>query len=52
MLLFVMKGVAPEGISIEDICWAALPFILCDALAIALIILFPALSLWLPSLVV
>jgi tripartite ATP-independent transporter DctM subunit len=52
MLLFVMKGVAPEGISIEDICWAALPFILCDALALALIIVFPALALWLPSQVV
>ncbi|UCD82834.1 MAG: TRAP transporter large permease [Desulfobacterales bacterium] len=52
MLLFVMKGVAPEGISIEDICRAAMPFILCDALAIMLIIIFPALALWLPSLVV
>jgi tripartite ATP-independent transporter DctM subunit len=52
MLLFVMKGVAPEGISIEEICRAALPFILCDALAIILIIFFPALALWLPSQVV
>jgi len=52
MLLFVMKGVAPKGISIEEICWAALPFILCDALAMTLIIAFPALALWLPSQVV
>jgi tripartite ATP-independent transporter DctM subunit len=52
MLLFVMKGVAPKEISIEDICRAALPFILCDALAIALIIIFPAIAMWLPSLVV
>jgi len=52
MLLFVMKGVAPEGIGIEEICRAALPFILCDALAILLIIIFPALALWLPSQVV
>jgi len=51
MLLFVMKGVAPEEIGIEEICWAALPFILCDALAMALIIGFPGLALWLPSLV-
>ncbi len=52
MLLFVMKGVAPEGITIEDICWAAVPFILCDALAMAMIITFPALALWLPSIVI
>ena len=52
MLLFVMKGVAPEGISIEEICRAAMPFILCDALAILLIIIFPALALWLPSKVI
>jgi TRAP-type C4-dicarboxylate transport system permease large subunit len=52
MLLFVMKGVAPEGISIEEICRAAFPFILCDALAITLVIIFPALALWLPAQVV
>ena len=50
MLLFVMKGVAPKEISIGDICRAAFPFILCDALAMTLIILFPAVALWLPSL--
>jgi TRAP-type C4-dicarboxylate transport system permease large subunit len=49
MLLFVMKGVAPEEISIEEICRAAFPFILCDGLAMTLIIIFPALALWLPS---
>lgn len=50
MLLFVMKGVAPKQITIEQICWAALPFILCDAVAMALLIAFPMLALWLPTL--
>ena len=50
LLLFVMKGVAPEGTSMEDIYRAAIPFILCDLLALALILLFPALALWLPGL--
>lgn len=50
MLLFVMKGVAPQEITIEDICWAALPFIVCDALVMALIIVMPGIALWLPSL--
>ncbi len=51
MLLFVMKGVAPKEISIEAICWAALPFIICDALVMALIIAVPKIALWLPALV-
>ena len=50
MLLFVMKGVAPKQITIEQICWAALPFIVCDAVAMALLIAFPMLALWLPTL--
>jgi tripartite ATP-independent transporter DctM subunit len=50
MLLFVMKGVAPKEITIEDICWAALPFIICDAVVMALIIAMPSIALWLPSL--
>ena len=49
MLLFVMKGVAPKEITIEDICWAALPFIVCDAFVMVLIIAIPSIALWLPS---
>lgn len=49
MLLFVMKGVAPPEISIQEICWAALPYILFDILAMGLIIAWPPLVLWLPS---
>jgi tripartite ATP-independent transporter DctM subunit len=48
--LFVMKGVSPEGISLRDIYAAALPFLLCDLVGMALIMVFPALVLWLPSL--
>jgi tripartite ATP-independent transporter DctM subunit len=50
LLLFVMKGVAPKGTSMADIYSAALPFILCDVVVMALIIVFPALALWLPGL--
>jgi tripartite ATP-independent transporter DctM subunit len=50
MMLFVMKGVAPPEITIKEICYAALPFILCDMVAMALIIIWPQLALWLPSL--
>ena len=51
MLLFVMKSVAPWDLKIEQICWAAVPFILCDLLVMALLILWPSLVLWLPNLV-
>ncbi len=49
MLLFVMKGVAPDDVTMGEICWAAVPFILCYTLAMALIISFPALAIWLPT---
>jgi tripartite ATP-independent transporter DctM subunit len=50
MLLFVMKGVAPE-LSIKEICYAAAPFILIELLTMALIIAWPQIVLWLPNLV-
>jgi tripartite ATP-independent transporter DctM subunit len=50
MLLFVMKGVAPDDIDMKDICYAAAPFILCEIAAMAMIITWPQLVLWLPSL--
>jgi tripartite ATP-independent transporter DctM subunit len=48
--LFVMKGVAPPGVTMRDIYLAAIPFLLCDLIAMFLIMLFPSLVLWLPSL--
>ncbi|MDP2932218.1 MAG: TRAP transporter large permease subunit [Chloroflexota bacterium] len=49
LTLFVVKGVAPGGTTIEDCYRAAMPFIMCDLVALALIIAFPVLSLWLPQ---
>ena len=51
LLLYVMKGVAPPQTTMKQIYTAALPFILLDVLAIFMIILFPALALWLPSVI-
>lgn len=48
--LFVMKGVAPPDTTMGDIYRAALPFLGCDLIAMALILAFPALTLWLPGL--
>jgi tripartite ATP-independent transporter DctM subunit len=48
--LFVMKGVAPPDTTMGDIYRAALPFLGCDLIAMALIMAFPELALWLPRL--
>lgn len=41
--LFVMKAVAPKGTTIADIYRAAVPFIICDFIAILLLFFFPQL---------
>ena len=41
--LFVMKAVAPKGTKMNEIYRAAMPFIICDLLAIAILFVFPSL---------
>jgi len=50
LVLFVMKGVAPPDTRMTDIYKAGLPFLLCDAVAMGLVMIFPSLALYLPSL--
>ena len=50
LLLFVMKGVAPSDTTMRQIYTAAIPFIGCSLLLVALLIAFPPLALWLPGL--
>lgn len=49
LLLFVMQGVAPPGTKFWDICLAALPFMGCAMLLVVLIVVFPEIATWLPS---
>ena len=51
MLLFVMKSVTPEDITIQEICWAAFPYIIFDVAVMAMIIIWPAIALWLPGVI-
>ncbi|EBA06703.1 TRAP transporter large permease [Sagittula stellata] len=51
LLLFVMRGVAPDGIRIGQIINSALPFILIELAVLGLLILVPSVATWLPSLV-
>ncbi|MBW1804133.1 MAG: TRAP transporter large permease subunit [Deltaproteobacteria bacterium] len=49
MMLFVMKGVSPPGTTMADVYKAGLPFLSCDLVAMALVMVFPVLALWLPG---
>lgn len=49
MLLFVMKGVSPPEITMEQIIKASIPYMLFDILIMAIIIVWPQVALWLPS---
>jgi tripartite ATP-independent transporter DctM subunit len=49
LLLYVMLGVAPKGTTLFQVASAAFPFLICDAILIVILIFFPALALWLPS---
>ncbi len=50
LLLYVMLGVAPKGTSLIEVAKAAFPFLVCDTILIIILILWPGLALWLPSL--
>jgi C4-dicarboxylate transporter DctM subunit len=47
--LYVMKGIVPENVSLTDIILGSLPFVVLQAAALALIMIFPKIALWLPS---
>ena len=50
LLLYVMLGVAPKGTTLFQVASAAFPYLICDAILIMILIFFPGLALWLPSL--
>ncbi|MCX2978043.1 TRAP transporter large permease [Candidatus Marimicrobium litorale] len=47
--LFLMRAMAPPEIELKDIYASILPFVCIMALALALVMAFPQLSLWLPE---
>ena len=50
LLLFVMKGVSPPETTMREIYTSAFPYILSSLFLVILLIVFPQLALWLPSL--
>ena len=49
--LFLMRAMAPPEISLRDIYGSILPFVTVMVLALAILMLFPQIALWLPDLV-
>ena len=50
LLLYIMLGVAPKGTTLFQVARAAFPFLVCDAILVTLLILFPTIALYLPNL--
>jgi tripartite ATP-independent transporter DctM subunit len=50
LVLFIVKGVSPPTVTMMDIYKAGLPFLVCDLIVMILLLAFPGLALWLPSL--
>jgi TRAP-type C4-dicarboxylate transport system permease large subunit len=48
--LFVMKAVAPRGTTMMDVYKASVPFLLLNSIVMLVMIFFPSVVLWLPSL--
>jgi len=49
LLLFVMRGVAPPQISMQQIYVSILPFLGIKLLVLAMLVLWPAIGTWLPA---
>lgn len=47
--LFYMKGVAPSSIRMNDIYKGVIPYIIIQLTGLILVMLFPAIALWLPT---
>jgi len=49
LLIFVMQGIAPKGTTLQNIYASVTPFILLELLVLGLIMAFPIITSWLPS---
>jgi len=50
--LFYLRGVAPKGVTMGDIYRSIIPFVGLQALGLALVMIFPKIATWLPSLMI
>jgi tripartite ATP-independent transporter DctM subunit len=49
--LFYMKAIVPKGITMTDIYRSIVPFVILQGIGLVIVIIFPEIALWLPSLI-
>lgn len=50
--LFLMKGIAPKGITTETIYRSVIPFVILQIITLGLVMLFPQIAMFLPTLII
>lgn len=51
LVLFTMKGVSPPETKMYDVYQASIPFVICNVIAIVVLMSFPAIVTWLPNII-
>lgn len=47
--IFYLRAIAPPTMKLKEMYWGVIPFIICQAIVLALLIFFPGLATWLPK---
>jgi len=47
--IFYLRGIAPPEITLRDMYWGVVPFLVIQVIALAIVMAFPGLALWLPD---
>lgn len=51
MAAFYLKGVSPPHVTLAEIYWGMMPFMVLQGVGLVIVYLFPQLILWLPKVV-
>jgi len=49
--LFYLKGIAPKGVTMQDIYRSVIFFVILQIIGLAIVMIFPQIALWLPNLI-
>lgn len=47
--IFYLRAIAPPSMKLKEMYWGVIPFICCQLLVLALLIVFPGLATWMPK---
>ena len=47
--IFYLRGISPPEITLKDMYKGVIPFIALEIVALALVMIFPGIALWLPE---